>query len=349
MNYRITDPKVFDDDREFDRSLRPTVLKEFIGQERIATNLEVFVKAALKRGEALDHVLLCGPPGLGKTTLSHIIGNELGVKIKATSGPVIVRPADLAGILTNLKKGDVLFIDEIHRLNRTIEEYLYGAMEDFIIDIVIDKGPAARSIKLNLEPFTLVGATTRLGLITAPLRSRFGVIERLGFYGVEELMKIVMRSARILGIPIDEPGCREIACRSRGTPRVTNRLLRRIRDFAEIKADGRIDTDVAKMALKMLEVDSCGLDEMDIQILNCIVNTFTGGPVGLTTIASALNEEEDTIAEVYEPFLLQEGFIERTPRGRRATRKTFEHLGAKPPSTNREQFLLGDDSSFQTP
>ncbi len=326
---RITDPSPLAGEIEFDRSLRPHTLKEFIGQTRLKENLTVFIEAAKRRGESLDHVLFYGPPGLGKTTLAYIIANELGVQIKATSGPVIERPADLAGLLTNLKERDILFIDEIHRLPRNVEEYLYAAMEDFEIDIVLDRGPGAKSIKLHLLPFTLVGATTRAGMITSPLLSRFGMTFRIDYYSFDELKDIVRRSARILKVKIEEEGVDEIAKRGRGTPRVVNRLLRRVRDYAEIKNDGIVTGEIARYALDMLNVDSRGLDEMDKRILEVIIHKFGGGPVGIKTLSMAVGEEAETIEEVYEPFLIREGLIKRTIRGRVATDTAFAHLGVK--------------------
>jgi len=315
---------------ELDRGesgLRPTRLEDYIGQDAVKANLAVFIEAARRRGEPLDHVLLSGPPGLGKTTLATIIAREMGSSIHITSGPAIERPGDLAGILTNLQPGDVLFIDEIHRLSRAVEEVLYPGMEDFCLDIVLDKGPAARSIRLPLNPFTLVGATTRVGAVTAPLRDRFGVINRLEFYTPEQLKQIITRSAAILGIAIDEPGAMEIARRSRGTPRIANRLLRRIRDFAEIEGQGKIDLAVARHALNRLEVDCIGLDSSDRRLLATIVEKFGGGPVGVDTLAAAISEEVTTIEDVYEPYLLQLGFIKRTPRGRVVTPAAYKHLG----------------------
>ncbi len=326
---RITDPKPHIDEFEFDRTLRPKTFDEFIGHTKLKENLRVFTEAAKRRGEALDHVLFYGPPGLGKTTLAYILSREMGVDIKPTSGPVLERPADLAGLLTSLKKGDILFIDEIHRLPRAVEEYLYSAMEDFRIDIVIDKGPGARSIKLHLEPFTLVGATTRAGMITSPLLARFGMSFRLDFYSVDELTCIVKRSARLLSIEITDEGAREIAKRSRGTPRIANRLLRRVRDFAEVEGNGIITPEIAVFAMDRLEVDEKGLDEMDKRILLAIIEKFNGGPVGLKTLSLAVGEEPETIEEVYEPFLLREGFIKRTPRGRVATELAYRHLGVE--------------------
>ena len=316
-----------ENDRELDNKLRPLQFVDFKGQKQIVENLEVFVKAASMRYEALDHVLLHGPPGLGKTTLSYIIANELGVSIKMSSGPVLDKPGDLAGLLTNLEKRDVLFIDEIHRLSPVVEEYLYSAMEDFKIDIMIDKGPSARSVQLELNPFTLIGATTRSGLLTSPLRARFGINSHLEYYDHEVLGTIVKRSARILEIEISDEAAYEIAGRSRGTPRIVNSLLRRVRDFAQVKGTGKIDIDITMMSLKALNIDKHGLDEMDNRILLCIIDKFGGGPVGITTIATAVGEDSGTIEEVYEPFLIKEGFIKRTPRGREATERAYKHLG----------------------
>jgi Holliday junction DNA helicase RuvB len=326
LKERVTVPDRLPEEVELDLSLRPSRLDEFVGQDKIKENLGIFIKAAKKRKEALDHVLFYGPPGLGKTTLAYIIAKELGVEVKATSGPVLERPGDLAGLLTNLGEREVLFIDEIHRLNHVVEEYLYPAMEDFSLDIMIEKGPAARSVKLSLKPFTLIGATTRAGLLTSPLRARFGVVSRLDFYQSADLYKIVLRSAKILNISIDDKGAEVISQRSRGTPRVANRLLRRVRDYAQVKAKGKIDDKVAKDALKMLDVDEIGLDEMDKKILEVIIHKFKGGPVGINTLAVAVGEEEDTIEEIYEPFLIQEGFLDRTPRGRFVTDRAYKHL-----------------------
>ncbi|MCK9206018.1 MAG: Holliday junction branch migration DNA helicase RuvB [Salinivirgaceae bacterium] len=317
----------FANDKEFEQKLRPLAFDDFSGQKKIVENLQVFVKAAKMRGEALDHVLLHGPPGLGKTTLSNIIANELGVGFKITSGPVLDKPGDLAGLLTNLDENDVLFIDEIHRLNPVVEEYLYSAMEDFRIDIMIDKGPSARSVQLTLNPFTLIGATTRSGLLTSPLRARFGINSHLEYYDAGTLKKIIKRSASILNVPIMEDAAGEISSRSRGTPRIANALLRRVRDFAQVKGNGSIDLAIAKYSLEALNIDQYGLDEMDNRILNTIIDKFKGGPVGLTTIATAIGEDAGTIEEVYEPFLIMEGFLKRTPRGREATEKAYIHLG----------------------
>ena len=320
------------EDQQIEKALRPKDLDEFSGQPKIVENLKVFIAAAKLRGEALDHVLLHGPPGLGKTTLSHIISNELESELKMTSGPVLEKPGDLAGLLTNLDEGDVLFIDEIHRLNTVVEEYLYSAMEDYRIDIMIDSGPNARSIQITLNPFTLIGATTRMGLLTAPMRARFGITCLLDYYDVKTLEKIIKRSAQILKIPITTEGASEIARRSRGTPRIANALLRRIRDFAQIKGDGTIGLEIAQYGLEALNVDSSGLDEMDNKILSTIIHKFKGGPVGISTIATAVGEESGTIEEVHEPFLIMEGFIQRTPRGREATQKAYAHVGVVPPS-----------------
>ena len=316
-----------ENDKELDIKLRPLQFKDFSGQKQIVENLEIFVKAAKMRGESLDHVLLHGPPGLGKTTLSNIISNEMGVGLKVTSGPVLDKPGDLAGLLTNLETNDVLFIDEIHRLSPIVEEYLYSAMEDFRIDIMIDKGPSARSVQIELNPFTLIGATTRSGLLTSPLRARFGINAHLEYYDAEVLTGIVKRSARILEVNITDDAAKEIAFRSRGTPRIVNSLLRRVRDFAQVKGNGSIDMDITKHALKALNIDEFGLDEMDNRILLCIIDKFKGGPVGISTIATAVGEDSGTIEEVYEPFLIKEGFIKRTPRGREVTELAYKHLG----------------------
>jgi Holliday junction DNA helicase RuvB len=315
-----------------ERALRPKGLADYVGQVKAREQLEIFIGAARKRGEALDHVLLFGPPGLGKTTLSHIIAFELGVNLRQTSGPVLEKPKDLAALLTNLERNDVLFIDEIHRLSPVVEEILYPALEDYQIDIMIGEGPAARSIKLDLQPFTLVGATTRAGMLTNPLRDRFGIVARLEFYTPEELTRIVRRSAGLLDVPLDEAGAREIACRSRGTPRIANRLLRRVRDYADVKGDGRIDTSIAHRALAMLDVDPLGFDVMDRKLLEAVVHRFNGGPVGLDNVAAAIGEEAGTIEDVIEPYLIQQGYLQRTPRGRIATLAAYRHLGVAPPA-----------------
>ena len=323
-----------------ERALRPKLLQEYVGQAKVREQLEIFIGAARNRDEALDHVLLFGPPGLGKTTLSHIIAQELGVNLRQTSGPVLEKPKDLAALLTNLEKNDVLFIDEIHRLSPVVEEILYPALEDYQIDIMIGEGPAARSIKLDLQPFTLVGATTRAGMLTNPLRDRFGIVARLEFYSAEELQRIVMRSGGLLKAQLDEQGGFEIARRSRGTPRIANRLLRRVRDYAEVKADGRITQAVAQAALAMLDVDPQGFDLMDRKLLEAVIHRFDGGPVGLDNIAASIGEERDTIEDVIEPFLIQQGFLQRTPRGRIATLAAYRHLGVAAPQ--RESGLFGE-------
>lgn len=318
-------------EESIERALRPRLLQDYVGQPRVREQLEIFIAAARKRQEALDHVLLFGPPGLGKTTLAHIVAHEMGVQLRQTSGPVLERPGDLAALLTNLEKNDVLFIDEIHRLSPVVEEILYPALEDFQIDILIGEGPAARSVKIDLQPFTLVGATTRAGMLTNPLRDRFGIVSRLEFYSPDDLTRIVARSANLLNVQISPDGAAEIARRARGTPRIANRLLRRVRDYAEVKSDGNIDQTVASSALSMLEVDPQGLDLMDRKLLDAIVHKFDGGPVGVDSLAAAIGEERDTIEDVIEPYLIQHGFLQRTPRGRMATQTTWRHLGLAAP------------------
>ena len=336
----INDPQPFDDDIAVEKSLRPNIMDEFIGQKDIVDSLKLYIEAASKRGESLDHVLFFGPPGLGKTTLSIIIARELGVNIKQTSGPVLDKAGDLAGILTSLEEKDVFFIDEIHRLNAVVEEYLYSAMEDYKIEIMIDKGPSARSVQLNVEPFTLVGATTRLGSLTSPLRDRFGVLLRFDYYEKEDLYEIIKRSAEILEVEIDKDGALELASRSRGTPRIANRILRRTRDYADVKANGKISSEVAKNSLNTLGIDKFGLDSMDRTILDTLIDKFNGGPVGLNSLAVAVSEDISTIEDVYEPFLIKEGFIQRTNRGRIAQEKSYSHLGKT--ITKQQQRLFND-------
>jgi holliday junction DNA helicase RuvB len=332
--FNVRKENITTSDSELEKQLRPLSFNDFKGQKRITENLEVFVTAALQRGEALDHVLLHGPPGLGKTTLAAIIANELDVKLRVTSGPVLDKPGDLAGLLTTLEEGDVLFIDEIHRLSPVVEEYLYSAMEDYQIDIMIDKGPGARSVQLKLNPFTLIGATTRSGLLTSPLRARFGIKFHLEYYDVDILKGIVLRSASILNVEINDTSANEIASRSRGTPRIANALLRRVRDFAQVKGSGSIDIDITRFGLEALNIDKHGLDEMDNKILRTIIEKFKGGPVGLSNISTAIGEDSGTIEEVYEPFLIKEGYIKRTPRGREATETSYKHLGIIPDKGN---------------
>jgi len=328
---RLVSPGRGDDEDQYEAGLRPRTLDEYIGQERVRENLHVSITAATQRGEALDHVLLYGPPGLGKTTLAYVIGNELGAPVRTTSGPVLEKPGDLAGILTNLAEREVLFIDEIHRMSPAIEEILYPALEDYELDILIGQGPSARSVKVPLQKFTLIGATTRAGLLTSPLRSRFGIVHRLEFYELADMNEIVQRSARILGVPIEEAAAEEVSRRSRGTPRIANRLLRRVRDFAEVRANGTIDLDVARSALKLLEVDEYGFDEVDRKLLRTIIDKFGGGPVGVNSIAAAISEERDAIEDIYEPYLIQIGFLDRTPRGRVATPRAYEYFGLTAP------------------
>ncbi len=338
---RLVAPQATSPNEEsIERALRPRALEEYVGQQRVREQLQIFIAAARNRQESLDHVLLFGPPGLGKTTLAHIIAHEMGVNLRQTSGPVLERPGDLAALLTNLERNDVLFIDEIHRLSPVVEEILYPALEDFQIDILIGEGPAARSVKLDLQPFTLVGATTRAGMLTNPLRDRFGIVSRLEFYTPDELTRIATRSAGLLQVPITPEGASEVARRARGTPRIANRLLRRVRDYAQVKANGTIDDVVAKAALSMLEVDPQGLDLMDRKLLEAIIHKFDGGPVGVDSLAAAIGEERDTIEDVIEPYLIQHGYLQRTSRGRMATQTTWRHLGLKPPSTTADGKLF---------
>lgn len=333
-DFDIREENISKDEKEFENALRPLRFDDFNGQQNVVENLRVFVEAAKYRGEPLDHTLLYGPPGLGKTTLSNIIANELGVGFKITSGPVLDKPGDLAGILTSLEPNDVLFIDEIHRLQPVVEEYLYSAMEDYRIDIMIDKGPSARSIQIDLNPFTLIGATTRSGMLTAPLRARFGINMHLEYYDPDTLQRIIRRSARLMKVPIEDAAANEISRRSRGTPRIANGLLRRVRDFAQVKGNGTITTDIAQLSLSALNIDSYGLDEIDNKILLTIIDKFRGGPVGISTIATAIGEDSGTVEDVYEPFLIMEGFIKRTPRGRMVTQLAYEHLGRTPYASN---------------
>jgi Holliday junction DNA helicase RuvB len=331
MNDRLVTAARVEDEAQYEAGLRPRTLDDYIGQDRVRENLHVAIAAAKKRGESLDHVLLHGPPGLGKTTLAYVIANEMGVSVRATSGPAIEKPGDLVGIVTNLAPGDVLFIDEIHRMSPIVEEILYPALEDYEVDIVIGQGPSARTVKMRLERFTLIGATTRTGLLTSPLRSRFGIVHRLEFYNDRDLEEIVRRSARILNVPIDDAAAAELAHRARGTPRIANRLLRRVRDYAEVRAAGRITLDVANAGLSLLEVDAHGFDETDRRLLRTIIDKFGGGPVGLNTIAAAISEEKDAIEDIYEPFLIQIGFLDRTPRGRVATARAYDYFGLTAP------------------
>ena len=339
-NDRLVTAARVDEDAQYEAGLRPRLLDEYIGQDRIRENLQVAIAAAKQRNEPLDHVLLHGPPGLGKTTLAYVIGNEMGVPVRATSGPAIEKPGDLVGIVTNLAKGEVLFIDEIHRMSPAVEEILYPALEDYEVDIVIGQGPSARTVKMRLEPFTLIGATTRTGLLTSPLRSRFGITHRLEFYTPADLEEIVRRSAKILDVPIDAAAAGELARRARGTPRIANRLLRRVRDYAQVRAGGTITLEVAHAGLKLLEVDEHGFDEVDRKLLRTIIDKFGGGPVGLNTIAAAISEEKDAIEDIYEPFLIQIGFLDRTPRGRVATRAAYGYFGLVPPAEQRRDTRL---------
>ena len=340
MTERFIDSEPDDEDLEFDHTLRPTSLDEMLGQEKVKEQLRITIQAAKQRGEAMYHALLYGPPGLGKTTISYVIARELGVEIHPTSGPLLERPGDLAGILTSLGPRDVLFIDEVHRVNRVVEEYLYSAMEDYKIDIMIDQGPAARSVSIPLEPFTLIGATTRQGLLTSPMRARFGVTLHLDYYSIAELAEIVKRDARLLHFRVDEGGAVEIAQRARGTARVAKRWLRRARDYAQVEGDGAVNAEVVRRALKILNVDEIGLDEIDVKLLTAIIDKFHGGPVGLSNLAAVIGEEAETIEEVYEPYLIKEGFLKRTPRGRQAMTRTYQHLGLEPPAESEQLGLL---------
>jgi len=343
MLERVTDPVKVPEEKEFDRSLRPKSLKEFVGQEKIKEILDISIQATKLRKEPLDHILFYGPPGLGKTTLAHIIANELDVEVKVSAGPVLEKAPDLAGILTNLQRNDVFFIDEIHRLNHVVEEYMYPAIEDFEMEIIIDSGPSARSLSIDIEPFTMIGATTRAGLLTSPLRARFGLVLRLDYYDVTSIEKIIERSAGLLNIPLEKAGTKEMARRSRGTPRVANRLLRRVRDYAQIKGDGVITKEIAIKALKMLNVDFAGLDDMDKRLLRILIENYNGGPVGLKTLAVALGEDAGTVEEIYEPYLIQQGFLDRTPQGRKATMKTYKHFNIKPTQAQMSVFDIEDN------